>query len=226
MSDNPRDVVRGGYDELGPRYLEWTLRVDPIHRVTYQALALDLVEPGSLVVELGCGPGVPTGQLVAEQHRYVGVDLSVSQLAQARSNIASARLVRADMSHVAFRPGSVDAVLAFYSLIHVPREDHARTIAAVHRWLRPGGSFALNLGAGDNPGGTDGWIDDVTMFWSGFDAATNVGLVRDAGFDVLRDEVLTNFEDDEEVRFVWILARKGHPPSSRSPRIDLDQPRR
>lgn len=200
--------MRAGYDELGSRYLDWTLDVDPVHRMTYQALALDLVEPGYLVVELGCGPGVPTGGIVAEHHRFVGVDLSAVQLELAREHVPSAHLVHADMSRVQFAPGCLDAVLAFYSLIHVPREDHARVLGSIRRWLRPGGVLAVNLVARDDPGSLDGWIDEVSMFWSGFDAATNVELVREAGFEIVRDEVLTNFEDDEEVRFVWILARR------------------
>lgn len=205
---DPREVVQRGYDALGDGYLEWTLGVDPVHRITYQDLALEHVRPGSLVLELGCGPGIPTGRQTAERHTFVGVDLSASQLALARSNVPSGRLVRADMSQVEFRDGSVDAVLAFYSLIHVPREEHARVVGSIHRWLRPGGVLALNLTAHDDPGSVDGWIDDIPMYWSGFDAATNVELVREAGFEILRDEVLTNFEDDEEVRFVWILAGK------------------
>lgn len=208
MTDDPRAVVRSGYDALGPRYLEWTLSVDPVHRVTYQKLALDLVEPGSIVVELGCGPGIPTGQIVAEHNRLVGVDVSRSQLALARTNIPSAHFVLADMSDIEFRPESVDAVLAFYSLIHVPREHHTRVLDSVNRWLRPGGVFAVNMVAGDNPGGFDGWIDDVQMYWSGFDAQTNVALVSSAGFEIVRDEVLTNFEDNESVRFVWIIGQK------------------
>lgn len=205
---NPREIVRRGYDTLGDSYLEWTLDVDPVHRVTYQDLALGLLRPGSLVLELGCGPGIPTGRHVAQEHAFVGVDLSASQLTLARTNVPSGQLVRADMSRVEFRPTSLDAVFAFYSLIHVPREDHASVIGAVHRWLRPGGVFAVNLGAGDDPGSFDRWIDDVPMYWSSFDAAANVELVREAGFEILREEALTNFEDGEEVRFVWILARK------------------
>lgn len=208
MTSDPRAIVRAGYDALGSRYLEWTLSVDPVHRLTYEAHAFELIEPGSVVVELGCGPGIPTAQVAAERHRLIGVDVSATQLALARRNVPSAQLVLADMAHVEFKPRSVDCVLAFYSLIHLPRRDHAGVIESVHRWLRPAGIFAINLGASDNPGGIDEWIDDVKMHWSGFDAATNTDIVRNAGFEIVRDEVLTNFEHDQEVRFVWILARK------------------
>lgn len=207
MSD-PKNVVRAGYDALDERYLDWTLTVDPVHRLTYQALALEQLRDDSLVVELGCGPGTTASTVIA-RHRYVGVDLSVSQLALARAKIPSAGLVQADMTDVTFRPGTLDAVLAFYSLIHVPRDEQPGVLRAMVEWLRPGGLAAFNMTAGHgDPGGVYAWIDDVPMYWSGYDADTNLRLVQDAGFVVDRREVLQNFEDDETVRFLWILARK------------------
>lgn len=43
----------------------------------------------------------------------VGEDISVSQLRLARSRVPAASLVLADMSQVAFRSGSFDAIAAF-----------------------------------------------------------------------------------------------------------------
>jgi SAM-dependent methyltransferase len=205
---NPKDVVRDGYDALSARYLDWTLSVDPVHRLTYQQLALDQLGEDALIIELGCGPGT-TAAVVADRHRYVGVDFSASQLALARAKLPSASFVRADMTEAAFRPGTIDCVLAFYSLIHVPRDEQPRVLRAIQEWLRPGGLAVFNMTAGQgDPGGVYGWIDDVPMYWSGFDAETNMGLVRDAGLVIDRDEVLENFEDDETVRFLWVLAHK------------------
>jgi SAM-dependent methyltransferase len=205
MSD-PKDVVRDGYDRLGARYHEWTLTVDPVHRDTYQ-VAVARLDPGSRVIELGCGPGT-TASPIADVHRYIGVDLSAAQLALARRNVRSASFVRADMTTVAFRPQSVDAVIAFYSLIHVPRAEQEHVLRSIATWLRPGGVAAFNMTARDDPGGVYAWVDDVPMYWSGFDWETNLGLVRHAGLTIVRHEVLTNFEDDQEVRFLWVLARR------------------
>ena len=205
---DPKEVVRNGYDRLDGRYLEWTLSVDPVHRLTYQAMALDRLPGGSLVVELGCGPGT-TAAVVTDRHRYIGIDFSASQLALARAKLPSASFVRADMTQLSLRPGTVDCVLAFYSLIHVPRDEQPNVLSAMQGWLRPGGLAVFNMTAGNgDPGGVYEWIDDVPMYWSGFDAETNVTLVRDAGFLIERHEVLENFEDDEAVKFLWILARK------------------
>jgi hypothetical protein len=46
------------------------------------------------------------------------------------------------------------------------------------------------------------------MFFSGFDAATNSRLVRDAGFELLVDEVIRMREPQAEVAFLWILAER------------------
>jgi hypothetical protein len=47
------------------------------------------------------------------------------------------------------------------------------------------------------------------MFFSHFDADTNRALVRAAGFELLRDEVVAMLEEPHgESRFLWVLARK------------------
>ena len=46
------------------------------------------------------------------------------------------------------------------------------------------------------------------MYWSGFDAATNIQMVKDAGFEMIEEEVTKEEEDGNIVPFLWILARK------------------
>ncbi len=205
---DPRDVVRRGYERLGNKYWEWSRDNDPKHRELYLAHALQHLEPGSVVVELGSGSGVPTAQIVAEHHRVVCVDFALAQLKLVAESAPSAKRICADMSAVQFAPRSVDAVVAFYSIIHVPRDRQAELITSIANWLRPGGVFVASMGARDNPSEVEEWIDGVPMYWSIFDADTNLTLIRDAGLTVERSEILLNFEDGREVRFLWVLARK------------------
>ena len=46
------------------------------------------------------------------------------------------------------------------------------------------------------------------MFFSGYDAETNRRLVREAGFELLADELVFMREPESEVAFLWVLARK------------------
>jgi hypothetical protein len=46
------------------------------------------------------------------------------------------------------------------------------------------------------------------MFFSGFDAETNRRLVREAGLEVVMDELVWMREPQGEVAFLWVLASK------------------
>jgi hypothetical protein len=44
------------------------------------------------------------------------------------------------------------------------------------------------------------------MFFSHYDANTCERLVREAGFDIERAEIVD--QDDEDARFLWVIARR------------------
>jgi hypothetical protein len=46
------------------------------------------------------------------------------------------------------------------------------------------------------------------MYWSSYDAQTNLNLVSKAGFTLVETEILSDDEDGEPVPFLWILAQK------------------
>jgi hypothetical protein len=46
------------------------------------------------------------------------------------------------------------------------------------------------------------------MYWSFFDAATNLGLLTKAGLAVEEAKVLGQSEDGEPVEFLWVVAHK------------------
>ncbi len=107
------------------------------------------------------------------------------------------------MAEIAFSPSSFDAVLAFWSLIHVHRTEHARVLGHIFDWLLPGGLFAGTLGRTDNPNEHDEYLG-APMYWSHFDTATNVRLLEEAGFDI---EEAREIEDAGEMP-LWVIARR------------------
>ncbi|KAL2256263.1 hypothetical protein VTK26DRAFT_1920 [Humicola hyalothermophila] len=50
------------------------------------------------------------------------------------------------MAALSFPPASLDAVVALYSIIHLPREEQAALMGRVAAWLRPGGVVLANFG--------------------------------------------------------------------------------
>jgi SAM-dependent methyltransferase len=180
------------------------IRDDPRHRWA-DDLAARLPEDAR-VLDLGCGGGTIELQRLAARFRVTGLDLSERQLERARLRVPQAEFVHGDLTAVEFPGASFEAVVAFYSFNHVPRELLSRVFARIAEWLVPGGWFMATMGTGDIRAWTGDFLGARTFF-SSFPPETNTRLVRAAGFRVVRDEVVAIAEPEGPARFQWILAR-------------------
>jgi SAM-dependent methyltransferase len=186
---------------------DWSSRVTDDPRRAWLDELLDLLPADARVVELGCGNGTPETRALAQRSRLTGVDLSQEQLRRARGRVPEAEFVRADLTAIDFDAGSLDAVASFYALNHVPRELLPALFERIRRWLRPGGHLLAVLGAGDVAAWQGDWLG-VPMFFSSHPPETNSQLLRDAGFELVRDEQVTIAEPESAVTFHWVLARR------------------
>lgn len=207
MSDPRTELVGRGNDEIGETFIGWRDRIvgDPRQRWA-DALASRLPD-GARVLELGCGAGVPDTQLLAERCRVTGVDISRNQIERARVSVPSADFLQEDFTSLELEPGSFEAVAAFYSFNHVPRDLLSDLFRRIYLWLVPGRLFMAALGVSD----TEGWIGDflgAPTYFSSFPPETNRLPLRDADFDLLLDEVVTFLEPEGEASFQWVLARR------------------
>jgi SAM-dependent methyltransferase len=143
------------------------------------------------------------------------VDVSPGQLRLAASAAPSALLVRADIAEFALRPASVDAVVSFYALGHLPPPAHAPLFAAIGTWLRPGG--LLLTSAPRIPGDeVDDWAG-VRMYFGGIGDEATLAAVRTAGLTVEASEVVPEYEPGGHVsRFHWVTATKPPPAAAAS----------
>jgi ubiquinone/menaquinone biosynthesis C-methylase UbiE len=200
-------LVRNSYDRLGARYSEWARQIHDDARERYRDMVMTTAPAGGRVLDLGCGDGSLLTRDLAERYHVVGVDLSLAQLRRARQIVPQAQFICADATALHLPAESFDAVVAFYSLNHVPREQLPDLFEAIHRWLRPGGLFVGSFGAGADPGSVEeGWIG-VPMFFSGHEPATNRAIVEAAGLEPLSDRLETVDEHGEPVTFQWLVAK-------------------
>lgn len=208
MIDERKRVVQAGYDALAERFVAWSAAIQGDPRARFCEELERRLEDGARVLDLGCGAGVPLTRRLAERFEVVGVDLSEEQLRLAGINVSAATLVHGDFARLDFPGGSFDAVTAFYSITHVPRQEHEQLIGRIARWLKPGGLFLASLGARAGEDWTGEWLG-VPMFFSSFGADTNRRLLDEAGYTLLLDEVVSMLEPEPEgeARFLWVLAR-------------------
>ena len=125
------------YRALAPQYLEQGLDLPGGDEVTE---ALDAFRPAGSVLELACGPGVWTGQLLRHATEVTAVDASPEMLALAAARVGDQRVrfVRADLFD--FAPDRrYDVVFIGFFLSHVPSERFASFWSMVADGLREGG---------------------------------------------------------------------------------------
>ena len=203
-----RDLVLGTYDRIAADYNNGRLAEQA------DALALTpLIErlPASArVLDLGCGAGVPITQALAGRFDVTGVDFSSARLALARKQVPAARFIEADMMSCELAAASFDAVVSFFAIFHLPREEHGALFSRVHDWLKPGGYLLATLALADEAGYTEDDFHGATMYWSNFDLAAYRRLLGACGFEFLADWLLRDdpaTTSDPEVHPV-VLARK------------------
>jgi ubiquinone/menaquinone biosynthesis C-methylase UbiE len=206
VDDDRRSLVRNGYNEIADRYLaERTWGGD----VALLPELLARLDPGAVVLDAGCGAGVPVMQVLTDAElRVVGIDLSSVQLDLARSRVPGAHLAQADLAMLPFGDGSFGGVISYYAVIHVPRSEHPAVFAEFRRVLRRGGVALLCLGAEDVPEDDDAvsWLG-THMFWSHFDAETNLEMLRASRFDIIRHELVPDPMDHGRHLFALVSAR-------------------
>lgn len=219
MTRDPKQVVEEGYDRIAQRHAEWAAGVRTEERGRYLATFCGLVPKGDRVLELGCGAGSRVTRELASRFRLIAVDISARTVEGARQAIPGAEFLHRDMTEVDFPPATFAGVAAFYSIIHVPREEHGPLLTRLGYWLRPGGVFVGALGVSDVPGTyEEDWLG-ARMFWSSFDAETSRGLVEKAGLQIEHAVVETAEEDGEPASFLWVVARKPAGPTTEKPAV-------
>jgi SAM-dependent methyltransferase len=214
LSEAHHRTVESGYDLMAEQYLATKNREDPLALTALGDLA-SLLPRDAAVLDLGCGAGVPVTRWLSDKGFAVtGVDVSARQLKLARTYVPEATFIKADMTEVTFPPGSLDAVVAFYSIIHLPRTEHPALLGRIHRWLRPEGIFLATMTLTDYEGRDDDWEGwGAPMVWSHYDGDTNVAMLREAGFGIRYAEPRTGGgTGDESETWLWVLARKGATP--------------
>lgn len=103
------------------------------------------------VCDLGCGPGHVARYLHDVGVDVFGLDLSPGMLEQARRLNPGMHFREGNMLSLDVPDSSWAAVVAFYSIVNIPKADIPQAFREIRRVLKPGGLFfvAFHLGIED-----------------------------------------------------------------------------
>lgn len=106
--------------------------------------------PGSVVLDLGCGPGVESRKLNEKGLTVHGLDLSGELLAIAKKQTPEATFIEGSMlDPLPYDNDFFDGVFAKASLLHVPKKEIDFVMSEILRVLKKGGYLHLALKQGD-----------------------------------------------------------------------------
>ncbi|KAI0529916.1 S-adenosyl-L-methionine-dependent methyltransferase [Xylaria digitata] len=223
VPENMKERLKASYDAMAPIYNEWTIPHSK-QRMAYLDKALGYLNQQKLpetptFLELGCGCGLPVTKalLAHDGAKVIANDLSDAQISLAKENLISGpedetahrlELVQGDMTTLAYPNGSLDLVVAFYSIIHLPRTEQEALLERITQWLKPGGYLVANFSTEEMESGVlEKWLDDRGwMFWSGWGQEKTLEKMKKAGMEVLVADVAEDVLDRSS--FLWVIAKR------------------
>jgi SAM-dependent methyltransferase len=206
MDANEKETVRSGYNAIAARYLASRTIDSPDVRLLEDLTGR--LPPSAKILDAGCGAGVPVTQILSRAFDVTGGDFSEAQLRLARGLVPKARFVCLDLARLAFPDQSFDAVCSYYAVIHIPRREHRAVLQGFHRLLKPSGLALLCLGANDLAEDYEEDYLGTRMYWSHFDAETNMRMVKACGFRVIWNQIVADASSPGSGH-LFLLAQKG-----------------
>jgi SAM-dependent methyltransferase len=204
--------IQSSYDRVAAEYarrISGELEHKPLDRQLLDRFA-ERIQGLGPVCDLGCGPGHVARYLHERGVRVTGVDLSAEMVRQARQLNPGIEFRQGNMLSLNFLNGAWGGIVAFYSIIHVPRSEIADALAEMKRVLRSGGLLLLAFHVGAETVHLDEWWGQpVSMSFRFFRPEAMADFLRAAGFEVEETIEREPYPDVEhQSRRAYVFARK------------------
>jgi SAM-dependent methyltransferase len=161
------------------------------------------------VWDIGCGAAGHLARYLA--HRGVdvaGADLSLRSVAVARSRQPGLAFAAADMCRLPLRHGCMAGVVAFYSVIHLPRERIPAALAEFRRVLRPGGGMLIAMHGGDGETGAAEWFGHPVQVRATLVRMGELSAMAGAaGFSVIEQHERAPYDSEAPTQRLYIWAQ-------------------
>ncbi len=212
MSECDPEETRGSYDRIADEYARHVydeLRHKPFDRELLERFALAVKEAGP-VCDLGCGPGQVGRYLHDRGVETSGLDLSPAMVALARRLNPDMSFRVGDLRALPYANGALGGLVAFYSIIHLPRADVAGVLGEMARVLRPGGALLVAFHVGDEVRRVEElWGQPTRLDFVFFPRDEVLGHLEAAGFEAAEVREREPYPEVEaQTRRAYVWARK------------------
>jgi 2-polyprenyl-3-methyl-5-hydroxy-6-metoxy-1,4-benzoquinol methylase len=167
---------------------------------------LSYLQPGSQILDLGCGPGQCSNYFIKHGFVVTGVDFSKEMIANARKLTPDADFIEANILDYKFQPKQYDGVWANAVLLHFTKPEIVKTLRSIHKTLKDKGILHVSFMQGKGKRilkRIDRGVEDVRVFYDRSQEEVTE-LLSASGFESLSCQL----DPGPHVTFIKFLARK------------------
>lgn len=190
-------ALQRSYDLVADEYVDrisGELEHKPLDRQLLDRLVAR-ASPLGPICDVGCGPGHVAHYLHERGAEVSGVDLSLEMVLRARAANPGIPFEQADMRSLPFADDSLGGIVAFYSLLHLPRGEVTKALVEFRRVLKAGGALLIAFHIGDE-------IVHLQQWW---------GHAVDIDFVFFSPAEMAGYLSDAELTLVETLEREPYP---------------
>lgn len=187
-----------------------------IHYKNWLDLLISKLEKDDVVLDLGCGNGRAVKYFIDKGFRGIGVDISDEMLGLAKKNIPEGKFFRTEFTDIGFKPESIDAVISFFALNHIPKVEFKKTLKICKKILKKDGLLLLGMVKGNDEGLFEGFYGKkLQLYGAGYTKKEIEDILSQTGFIISKIETKhfegKHFEEDN----IYVLAKvdKSNPTS-------------
>lgn len=210
-----KDILKNSsktYDLVAPTYQETFF--DELSKKQFDKELLDkitssLSKEDGHVLDLGCGSAGHIGRYLSDKGLNVcGIDISPKciELAQKINPFMSFKVM--NMLNLEYESSTIQAIFAFYSIIHIPKIELKNLFNEFFRVLQPDGLLVLAV----HKGTTEKVIDEMlgyktTLFVDFFTEKELIDNLNQANFSITYSHVRSPYTFEHQTNRIYIIAK-------------------